>query len=207
MTSLRGAADRAGSAAIALGLRRAGVGLGVAPRFFGRPTVSVAPGSTLRLGDRFCGISRSRDTALGVAHPLVLRTMRSGATLHIGADVGISGGSICAAYRVEIGDGCLLGADTMVVDTDFHPVDSPARRHAAPPEPGEHDAVTIGRNVFLGARVIVLRGASIGDGAVIGAGSVVAGRVEAGAVVAGPSVRTLRMLHVPAEHPGPAACR
>lgn len=194
MTSLRGAVDRAGSAVIGRHLHRAGVRLGAAPRFFGLPVVTVTPGSVLRLGDRFCGISRSRDTALGVAHPLVLRTLRPGAVLDIGADVGISGGSICAAYRVRIGDGCLFGADTMVVDTDFHPVDHPDRRHAAPPEPDERDAVTIGRNVFLGARVIVLPGAWIGDGAVIGAGSVVAGRVEAGTVVAGPSVRMLRTL-------------
>lgn len=204
MTNLSGAVDRAGSAAVALRLRRTGVRVGAAPRFFGRPVVSVVPGSTLRLGDRFCGISRSRDTALGVAHPLVLRTLLPDAVLEIGADVGISGGSICAAYRVRIGDGCLLGADTMVVDTDFHPIDHPDRRHASLPEPSDRDAVTIGRNVFLGARVIVLRGTWIGDGAVIGAGSVVAGRVEAGAVVAGPSVRTLRTLTWSV---GPAALR
>lgn len=166
----------------------------MAPRFLGRPVVSVAAASTLRVGANFTAISRSRSTALGVAHPLVLRTLRPGARLEIGRDVGISGGAICAAYRVSIGDGCLFGADTVVVDTDFHPVDHPYRRHAAPPEPTERDAVTVGRNVFLGAGVMVLRGSWIGDGAVVGAGSVVRGRVEAGSVVAGEPLRTLRLL-------------
>lgn len=194
MVTVRGAFDRVGSAAISARLRHQGVELGSAPRFLGRPVVSVAGASTLTVGDNFTAISRSRSTALGAAHPLVLRTLRPGARLEIGSDVGISGGAICAAYRVSIGDGCLFGADTVVVDTDFHPVDHPDRRYAAPPAPTERDAVTVGRNVFLGARVMVLRGSWIGDGAVVGAGSVVRGRVEAGSVVAGEPLRTLRVL-------------
>jgi acetyltransferase-like isoleucine patch superfamily enzyme len=148
----------------------------------------------MRLGDRLVVISISRSTALGVAHPLVIRTLRAGAELEIGDDVGISGGSICAAYRVSIGDGTLLGADTIIVDTDFHPVDSLDRRHAPLPEPSARDAVTIGRNVFLGAGAMILPGSWIGDDAVVGAGSVVRGRVEAGSVVAGEPLRLLRML-------------
>jgi acetyltransferase-like isoleucine patch superfamily enzyme len=194
VVTVAGALDRVGSAAVATRLRRSGVELGAGPHFFGRPVVSVATGSTLRIGARFVAISRSRDTALGVAHPLVLRTLRPGAVLEIGCDVGISGGSVCAAYRVSIGDGCLFGADTVVVDTDFHPVDHPHRRYAPAPEPTDRDAVTIGRNVFLGAGVMVLRGSWIGDGAVVGAGSVVRGRVEPGCVVAGERHRVLRAL-------------
>jgi maltose O-acetyltransferase len=62
------------------------------------------------------------------------------------------------------------------------------------PEPSARDAVTIGRNVFLGAGAMILPGSWIGDDAVVGAGSVVRGRVEAGSVVAGEPLRLLRML-------------
>lgn len=203
MVTARGVLDRSASAAIATLLRRRGVHVGLDPRFLGRPVVSVVPGSALRIGDRLMAISRSTSTALGVAHPVVLRTLRPGARLDIGNDVGISGGSICAALRVTIGDGTLLGADTVVVDTDFHPVDHPDRRHAALPVPRERDAVTIGRNVFLGARVTVLRGSWIGDGAVVGAGCVVRGRVESGAVVMGEPPRTVRVLGGHAHPVGP----
>lgn len=202
MVTVRGGLDRVLSAAAAAHFRRAGGELGEGSRFFGRPVVAVAPSSTLRVGDRFLAISRSRDTALGVSHPMVLRTLGPGARLEIGSDVGISGGSICAAYRVSIGDGCLLGADTIVADTDFHPVEDPDRRYALPPQPAERDAVTIGRNVFLGARVIVLRGSWIGDGAVVGAGTVVRGRVEPGTVVAADRTRTLRTLDLSADQAG-----
>lgn len=42
-----------------------------------------------------------------------------------------------------------------------------------------HENITIGNNVWIGANSVILRGSSIGDGVVIGAGSVVKGSVPA----------------------------
>lgn len=199
LPSIVGVARRTESALIAGTLRRRGVVLGRGARFLGWPVVSVADGSTVAIGQRFVAASRSSLTALGVSHPTVLRTLRPGAVLEVGDDVGISGGSICAAVRVTIGEGCLLGADVTVVDTDFHPVHHPLRRYAPPPAPRPEDAVSIGRNVFIGTRAIILRGSHIGDHAVVGAGAVVRGPVEAGTVVAGNPARRLRGLDAPLE--------
>lgn len=162
---------------------RQGVELGDAVRFDGIPIITRLAGSTIRLGDATHLCSDSRSTALGVHHPVILRTLATGALLEIGRDVGISGGAVCAARRVRIGDGTLLGANVIVIDTDFHPVHSEARRHAPLPDPAPEDEVEIGSNVFLGTGSIVLKGSRIGDGAVIGAGCVVSGTVAAGAVV------------------------
>lgn len=52
--------------------------------------------------------------------------------------------------------------------------------------------VNIGRDVWLGARCIVLPGVTIGDGAVVGAGAVVTADVPAGTVAAGVPARVLR---------------
>lgn len=172
-------------------LSRAGVVLGRQVRFHGQPIVELAPGSTIRIGDRAVLTSRSAHTALGVAHPVVLRTLFPDATIDIGQDVGISGGSICAAVHVSIGDGTLLGADVVVADTDFHPVRHTHRRHAPVPAPAPGDAVRIGRNVFIGTRAVVLKGSTIGDDAVVGAGAVVTGDVAQGAIVAGNPARPL----------------
>jgi acetyltransferase-like isoleucine patch superfamily enzyme len=134
-------------------------------------------------------ISSSRHTALGVSHPVVLRTLRADARIELADSVGISGGSICAAVLVSIGAGTLLGADVTVADTDFHPIRHPRRRHAPLPEPRPEDAVVIGSNVFIGTRAIVLKGSRIGDDAVVGAGAVVSGEVPAGSIVAGNPAR------------------
>ncbi len=54
--------------------------------------------------------------------------------------------------------------------------------------------VEIGDNVFVGMGARILKGARIGDDAVIGAGSVVTGEIPAGVVAAGNPARVVREL-------------
>lgn len=54
--------------------------------------------------------------------------------------------------------------------------------------------VRIGRNCWLGAGVIVLPGVTIGDGTVIGAGSVVTKDIPAGVVAVGNPCRVMRQI-------------
>lgn len=173
-------------------MRRLGVVVGRGSRFYGSPIVSRVPNSSIVLGQRLVLASQSRRTALGVNHPVVLRTLLPGARLLVADDVGISGGTICAACHVEIGAGCLLGANVVIADTDFHPLNHPGRRYAGLPEPVRSDSVVVGRNVFVGTGSIILKGVRVGDDAVIGAGSVVTSSVPAGAVVAGAPARVIR---------------
>jgi chloramphenicol O-acetyltransferase type B len=53
--------------------------------------------------------------------------------------------------------------------------------------------VTIGNDVWIGARVIVLPGVQIGDQAIVGAGAVVTKDVEPLAIVAGNPARVIRL--------------
>jgi acetyltransferase-like isoleucine patch superfamily enzyme len=177
-----------------LELQVQGVTLGAGVVTLGRPIVRAEAGSTIRLGDRVTLISRSDATALGVSHPVVLRTMTSSAEISIGDDCGLSGAAIVAALGIEIGARVLVGADVMVVDTDFHPVDEVPRRRRPLPPPQQSDRVVIEDDVFLGARAIVLRGVRIGSGSVIGAGSVVTTSIPAGVVAAGNPCKPLREL-------------
>lgn len=84
------------------------------------------------------------------------------------------GTGITAFESIDIGDDTVIGPFSMIVDTDFHDL---LDRQA----PGVVGPIRIGRGVRLGPWVTVLRGTQIGDGAVIAAGSVVRGRVPAGA--------------------------
>lgn len=163
-------------------------------RVIGRPILQIVSPESVTLGDRVRLLSDSRLSTLGIDHPLVLQTRNSSARIVIGRDVGITGGTICAAQEVTIGDGTMLGANVTVVDTDFHPLSSRARRYEPALEPSPGDRVAIGRNVFIGTRSIVLKGVSIGDDAVIGAGSIVVSDIPSGAVAAGNPARVIRML-------------
>lgn len=106
--------------------------------------------------------------------------------LSIGNGVFINYGcSISAHLRVSIGDGCRLGQYSLLLDCDYHEGGG-ADGHGAPAP------IVLEDRVWLGARVIVLKGVTIGSGAVIGAGSVVTRDVPGGALAAGSPARVIR---------------
>lgn len=111
-----------------------------------------------------------------------------GGRLEIGPRTWIGYGcSIAARRSVHIGADCLLGPYTNILDNDYHDVYD----HRVAPE---SRPVTIGNNVWIGTRVIILPGVTIGDDAVIGAGAVVTRDVPARTVAAGNPARVLREL-------------
>ena len=113
-----------------------------------------------------------------------------GATLDIGERTFINVGvSVAATERITIGASCQLGPHCMIMDNSYHHIE-PERRNEVPPSV----PVSIGDNVWLGARVIVLPGTTIGDGSVIGAGSVVNGNIPARSLAAGLPAKVIRSI-------------
>lgn len=168
-------------------------------RIYGTPIVQRFAGSTITIGARTVLCSDSKYTALGVAKPVILRTLSPAAQISIGDDTGLSGTVICSVIGVTIGQRCLIGADVTIVDTNFHPIDGDVtqRRFASIPPGQPTDAVFIGNDVFIGAGVLVLPGVKIGDGAVIGARSVVTSNVPSRTVAAGIPAKVLREVEGP----------
>jgi maltose O-acetyltransferase len=111
-----------------------------------------------------------------------------GARLRVGKRTFINyGSSIAAAGCVTIGDNCLIGQYCAIMDTEYHGLRD---RHRAPaPRP-----VTLGNNVWLGTRVVVLPGVTIGEGAVVGAGSIVTRDIPPHTLAAGVPARVIRQL-------------
>jgi acetyltransferase-like isoleucine patch superfamily enzyme len=148
----------------------------------GRPLLSVAPNSTFIVGPDVEIASAVRATVLGCFQPCVLRTLAPGARLVFGGKAGMSAAVICAGLSIEIGGGTLIGAGAMIIDNDFHAYSPQGWR-------GENQTnarpVKLGREVFVGARAIILKGVTVGDRAVIGAGAVVTKDVPADHVAAG----------------------
>lgn len=98
--------------------------------------------------------------------------IKENAIISIGQDTGMSNVSIYAAKGVSIGNHTKIGGSVKIYDTDFHSLSYEDRmdRETDYPKTAE---VKIGNNVFIGANTIVLKGVTIGDRSIIGAGSVV----------------------------------
>jgi acetyltransferase-like isoleucine patch superfamily enzyme len=111
-----------------------------------------------------------------------------GARVHVGARCSLWAGP--RTGRIVIADGCVLGPDVFVTASNYRFEDD---AHVFDQGFREADVV-IGERAWLGARVIVLPGATIGKRAVIGAGSVVTSAIPDDAVAVGAPARVVRMI-------------
>lgn len=116
-----------------------------------------------------------------------------GARLVMGNDVGLSGTSIYCANAITIGDHVNFGGNVCVWDTDFHPIGYEERRANSETDINTIP-VKIGDDVFVGANSLILKGVTIGNRSVIGAGSVVTKNIPDDEVWAGNPARFIRKL-------------
>lgn len=161
-------------------------------RIWGMPIIQRYRGSRIELGEGLLLRSWPSSNPLAPNHPVVLATRSAQALIRVGRDVGMTGATIVAAERIEIGDRVFVGANATIVDTDFHPLDPETRQRDV--LAGEHRPVVLEDDVFVGMNSLILKGVRIGRGAVIGAGSVVTKNVPPGVVVAGNPARITRRL-------------
>jgi acetyltransferase-like isoleucine patch superfamily enzyme len=91
---------------------------------------------------------------------------------------------------VQIGKSTILGPNVVIVSSNHDVV---AERRSEK----RLAAVSIGDRVWIGANCVILAGSKIGEGAVIGAGSVVSGAIPARSVAAGAPARVVREIGSP----------
>ncbi|MFY2249307.1 acyltransferase [Priestia megaterium] len=82
--------------------------------------------------------------------------------------------SVTCMEKIDIGDYCKFGNNLVIVDHDHNFRTSTPEFISKP--------IVIGKNVWVGANVTILRGTEIGDNCVIGAGSVVKGKIDANSI-------------------------
>ena len=113
-----------------------------------------------------------------------------GKNIKIGKNVFINA---CCRFQdqggIEIGDGSLIGHNTTIatLNHDFNP-DKRANLHPSP--------VKIGKNVWIGSDCTILPGVEIGNGAVIGAGSVVTKNIPANSIAVGNPARVIKQIEI-----------
>lgn len=109
-----------------------------------------------------------------------------GINIKIGENVFINS---CCRFQdqggIEIGDGSLIGHNTTIatLNHDF----APTKRQNLTPK-----SVKIGKNVWIGSDCTILPGVEIGDGAIIGAGSVVTKSIPSNTIAVGNPARIIK---------------
>jgi len=93
----------------------------------------------------------------------------------------------CAANHIEIGDNTLIGQNVIVMDHEAHNI-NPARRK----EIGTIGKVVIGKNVWLGNNVTILKNSEIGDNSIVATGAVVSGKFPQNVIIGGVPAKIIK---------------
>jgi acetyltransferase-like isoleucine patch superfamily enzyme len=124
--------------------------------------------------------------------------------IEIGNNVFIGGKTILdCVVHIAIEDDVLISYDCLIADSDNHSLRSGIRKHdlADWRKGGSHDwsttktkPVRLKKGAWIGARAIILKGVTIGEGAIVGAGAVVTHDIPAYTIAAGNPARVIREL-------------
>ena len=161
-------------------------------RVGGIPYIMVARGGCMNIGEDFAMNNGISHNPIGMPQPCTFFVNR-GCTLTIGCNVGISQTALIAHADITIGNNVKIGGGTCVYTSDLDPLirssedDFKYRKCAI---------VTIENNVFVGARCIILKGVTIGENSIVGAGSVVTKSIPANQIWAGNPARFIRHIEI-----------
>lgn len=136
--------------------------------------VSVMGQGQIEIGRR-CAFGYSLAPRIG-AGTILIQPRYKNSQIKIGNDVEISNGvCLISLSKITIGNGVLIADHCLFMDADFHDVDPILRKdlRRRRSSDGTVSDITIEDNVWIGSRCIILKGVTIGEGSVIGAGATV----------------------------------
>lgn len=146
----------------------------------------------LQLGDHVRINSLYRMNPIG-GNEFCSMYIKPNAKIIIGKETGISNSALYASNLIEIGERVKLGGNVKIYDTDFHSLDYHER--AMRQDPGvKSEPVYIADDVFVGAHSIILKGVTIGERSIIGAGSVVTRSIPSDEVWGGAPAQFIKKL-------------
>ncbi len=147
----------------------------------------IYPTSRISMKDKTGGVSVGsnsnigRRTVLGHYYPTKIRLEAKDAKVIIGSNVNLNGVNISCCKFISIGNNCRIASGVVILDYNGHIVNSSDRTVGRDcPK-----CIIIGNNVWIGINSIILKGTSIGDNSVVGAGSIVKGQYPPNSIICG----------------------
>lgn len=98
---------------------------------------------------------------------------------------------ICAANYIEIDDDTLIGQYVTIMDHEAHGIHPNKRRQL-----GEIGKVIVGKNVWIGNNVTILKNSEIGDNTIIATGAIVSGKFPSNVVIGGVPAKIIKKINV-----------
>jgi|ERR1035437_2610335 acetyltransferase-like isoleucine patch superfamily enzyme len=159
-----------------------GVKIGKKVVFNGFPRIRRNENSKILIGDNCTFNSAKNSVSVGLQKRCTFVTLKKNSEIIIGNNTGGSGITLLAAIKIKIGNNVMIGAHSMIIDTDFHHT-NPNKRHDNIDIPAR--PVIIEDNVFIGTNCMILKGITLGENSVIGANSVVINSIPKNSIAIG----------------------
>lgn len=157
----------------------------------GIPFIHISRNALVIIGNNFTMGNSILNSATGIKGKCKI-DVRNQAQLIIGNDVGMTLASISCFQKISIGNNVKIGFGTHIMDTDFHAISTAQRNSPYDQEHALKKPITIKDNAFIGAHCIILKGVTIGENAVIAAGSVVTHDVPDNTIAGGNPCKIIR---------------
>ena len=111
-------------------------------------------------------------------------TVAPGAELSLGSGFLNNNSKISCFEKITIGENVKISEDVLIRDSDNHTIIREGFKKTLP--------IAIVNHVWIGARAVILKGVTIGDGAVVAAGAVVTKDVPANTLVGGVPAKVIK---------------
>lgn len=157
----------------------------------GVPYVHISMGAKCNIGKNFKlnnGVKYS-DSGLNGKCRIEVRDV---AILTLGDNVGLSDVTISCHEKITIGDNVIVGVGSQIRDTDNHSLNPLDRLNGLDWMNKKTSPILIKDNVFIGAYSFILKGVTIGENSIVGAGSVVTKNIPDNEIWAGNPAQFIR---------------
>lgn len=155
-------------------------------------TIYFSGKCSIKIGNNVRVNSGKNYNVIGGASRTIFRTINNGKII-IGNRCGISNSAIISQSSIILEDDILIGGNCKIFDTDFHPLDTD-KRISNQNTFVKSKPIHIKSRAFIGAHSIILKGVTIGENSIVGAGSVVTKDIPSNEIWAGNPAKFIRKI-------------